>query len=241
MKIQDARLRSMLAAEYVLGTLRGPARRRYERLARGDAALRREQHFWERRLGPLAGGVKPVAPAPTVWISLQRRLQAGNTVPLRRAAAGAPRPVPMRRIWGGIAAAVVVVALVMWSQHPGPETPPPVVQAEAPTYVAQLGVPDSSMQWRLSLSPKTGQMTVTASGEYPQLGKHSMELWWITPQGPVALGLLPTQGKGSMSLPKELTGQGGITLAVSLEPEGGSPTGKPTGPVLTSGAASLAA
>jgi anti-sigma-K factor RskA len=28
-----------------------------------------------------------------------------------------------------------------------------------------------------------------------------------------------------------------LTLAVSLEPVGGSPTGKPTGPVLTSGPA----
>jgi anti-sigma-K factor RskA len=35
--------------------------------------------------------------------------------------------------------------------------------------------------------------------------------------------------------------QGGITLAVSLEPQGGSPTGKPTGPVLTSGPATQAA
>ena len=53
MNYQNARLRRLLAAEYVLGTLRGPARRRFERLARGDAALRAEQYFWEARLGQL--------------------------------------------------------------------------------------------------------------------------------------------------------------------------------------------
>ncbi|MBV8062600.1 MAG: hypothetical protein JOY51_03345, partial [Nevskia sp.] len=100
MKYQDAKLRRMLAAEYVLGTLHGAARRRYERLARSDAALRAEQHFWEARLGRLALQIQPVPPAPTVWISLQRRIHAGNTVPLRRAAPTAgKKPPPVWRIW----------------------------------------------------------------------------------------------------------------------------------------------
>lgn len=250
MKVQNAKLRRMLAAEYVLGTLRGPARRRFERLARTDAELRAEQYFWETRLGRLARTVKPVTPAPTVWLSLQQRIAAGNTVPLRRPAAAEPKPVPMWRIWAGMAAAAAVVAVVMISQRNGvpgtPATAPtPVAQAPlapaTPVYVAQLKVPDSTMQWTVSLSPDKGQMTVAAAGDYPQLGQHSMELWWISPQGPVALGLLPVQGKGSMTLPRELSAQGGITLAVSLEPQGGSPTGKPTGPVLTSGAAVQAA
>ena len=246
MKYQDAQLRRMLAAEYVLGTLRGPARRRFERLARTDAALRAEQHFWETRLGRLSRTVKPVTPPPTVWLSLQQRIQTGNTVPLRRPAADQPKPVPMWRIWAGMAAAAAVVVVVMLSQQrfgsPVAPVATPVAQAPAaPVYVAQLRVPDSTMQWTMSLSPAHGQMTVVAGGNYPQIGQHSMELWWISPQGPVAIGLLPTQGQASLTLPKELAAQGGITLAVSLEPEGGSPTGKPTGPVLVSGPAVQAA
>ena len=248
MKYQNAQLRRMLAAEYVLGTLRGPARRRFERLARADAALRAEQYFWETRLGRLGRAVKPVTPLPTVWVSLQRRIEAGNTVPLRRPAPAEPKPVPMWRIWAGMAAAAAVVAVVMVSQRgvlPRAPATTPVAQAPAtpaaPVYVAQLKVPDSTMQWTVSLSLARGQMTVAAAGDYPQLGQHSMELWWISPQGPVAIGLLPVQGTGSMALPKELAAQGGITLAVSLEPQGGSPTGKPTGPVLTSGPAVQAA
>jgi anti-sigma-K factor RskA len=243
MKYQDTRLRRMLAAEYVLGTLRGPARRRFERLARADAALRAEQHFWEARLGRLALRVQPVAPAPTVWISLQRRIQSGNTVPLRKPAAAQPRPVPMRRIWAGMAVAAAVVAAVLVSRQTGtPENPPqppvarhPVAPVQ-PAYVAQLKIPDSSMQWSLHFTPG-GEMTVAASGDYPQLGPHSLQLWWLSPQGPVPLGLLPVQGEGKMSLPKELVASADIKLAVSLEPQGGSPTGKPTGPVLTSAAA----
>ena len=244
MRYQNAKLRRMLAAEYVLGTLRGPARRRFERLARTDAALRAEQYFWETRLGRLARAVKPVTPAPTVWLSLLQRIEAGNTVPLRRPKADQPKPVPMWRIWAGMAAAAAVVVVVMLSQQrfSPPGAPATTAQAPAaPVYVAQLRVPDSTMQWTMSLSPAHGQMTVVAGGNYPQIGQHSMELWWISPQGPVAIGLLPTQGQASLPLPKELLAQGGITLAVSLEPQGGSPTGKPTGPVLISGPAVQAA
>lgn len=240
MNYQNPQLRRMLAAEYVLGTLRGPARKRFERLAAADAALRAEQYWWEVRLAGLAQQVKPVEPRETVWIALQRRL-GGNTAPLRPAPAAAPKRSPMWRVAAGMAAMVLVaVAMIISQRQKEPVPTPPLVQA-GPAYVAQLKVPDSSMQWTVRVTPATGQMTVVAAGDYPQLGAHSMELWWISPQGPVAIGLLPTQGSGSMSLPKELSAAGGITLAVSLEPQGGSPTGKPTGPVLTSGAAALAA
>ena len=244
MKYDNKNLRRLLAGEYALGTLRGAARRRFERLARADAAVRAELRFWETRLAALARGIAPVQVPPTVWISLKQRLEAGNTVPLRRATAEQPKPVPMWRIWAGMAAAAAVVAVVMLSQQrfSAPGTPATTAQTPAaPVYVAQLRVPDSTMQWTMSLSPAHGQMTVVAGGNYPQIGQHSMELWWISPQGPVAIGLLPTQGQASLPLPKELAGQGGITLAVSLEPQGGSPTGKPTGPVLTSGPAVQAA
>ncbi|MDE2037235.1 MAG: anti-sigma factor, partial [Pseudomonas sp.] len=62
---------------------------------------------------------------------------------------------------------------------------------------------------------------------------------WAIPAGgkPISLGLLPVSGNGRIQLSKEhqalLTAP--LTLAVSLEPQGGSPTGQPTGPVLYQG------
>jgi anti-sigma-K factor RskA len=241
MRYQDPQLRRMLAAQYVLGTLRGRARRRFERLAASDAALRAEQHAWEVRLAGLAGRVQPVEPRETVWIGLQRRIERGNTVPLRPAAP-APKPArsPLWRVAAGMAAMVLMAVAMIVTQRQEAPAPPPGVAKSGPAYVAELKVPDSTMQWTVRVTPASGRMSVVANGDYPQLGAHSMELWWISPQGPVAIGLLPTRGRGSMDLPKELSATGGITLAVSLEPVGGSPTGKPTGPVLTSGAATIA-
>ena len=44
-------LADRLAAEYVLGTLRGPARRRFEALLPAHPALNRAMLDWQRRAG----------------------------------------------------------------------------------------------------------------------------------------------------------------------------------------------
>jgi anti-sigma-K factor RskA len=66
----------------------------------------------------------------------------------------------------------------------------------------------------------------------------SLQMWLIPPGGkPVSLGVIPPGGDGEIKLAsaqKALMGESS-TLAVSLEPEGGSPTGQPTGPVLYQG------
>jgi anti-sigma-K factor RskA len=284
MKYENAKLRQMLAAEYALGTLRGRARRRLEKLALKDAALRAEITFWETRLAEFTSDLAPVAPPPAVWLGVQHKVQTAQpkVAPLR-VAERKPVPVPetakpasLWRIGAGLATAAAVVLAVLIGQRlplPGQvatttadsgtsatttaaNVPAPVTQiAQAPsppatlattpavpTYVALLKLPEASMQWTMSLAPERGRMNIAASGEYAKLGNHSLELWVITADGPVALGVLPVSGTAVLTMPANL-GSGGdtMTLAVSLEPVGGSPTGKPTGPVLTSGAAVKAA
>ena len=64
------------------------------------------------------------------------------------------------------------------------------------------------------------------------------ELWLIPAGGkPLPVGLLNTVFLSVFVLPAALAAQtaSGATLAVSLEPHGGSPTGAPTGPVIGAG------
>lgn len=245
MKYQDAKLRRMLAAEYVIGLLRGPARRRFEKLAAGDADLLREQRFWEARLGALIAAIKPVAPPERVWLDLSHQIgliEPNKVVPLKREPPAARGASPWR-IGAGLAAAITMVVAIVVSQRGTPVTPPVAQTAPAaPVYVALLKIPDSTMQWTVSLNPAHSRMSVSAAGAPPTVAAgHSVELWWISAKGPVALGVLPVSGTGAMPLPKEFTDAAGATLAVSLEPQGGSPTGQPTGPVLTTAAVVKAA
>ena len=74
MKYENPELRDRLAAEYALGTLRGAARRRFQKLMAGDPALRDLTLQWEMRLNDMAAVVKPVTPRPQLWQAIDRAL-----------------------------------------------------------------------------------------------------------------------------------------------------------------------
>ena len=81
-------------------------------------------------------------------------------------------------------------------------------------------------------------LAVRAVGAEPQAGK-SYELWLVSDKYPEprSLGLI---GAAAYTVRQSDTEYDPViinraTYAVSLEPEGGSPTGAPTGPVLYSG------
>jgi anti-sigma-K factor RskA len=63
----------------------------------------------------------------------------------------------------------------------------------------------------------------------------SFELWAIAGGPPKPLGLVSATPGKPLVVPASAVGAAGTVLAVSLEPEGGSPTGLPTGPVLFQG------
>ena len=63
MKIRNPDIRSLLAAEYALGTLQGRARRRFESLATADPELQREADRWEAHLhAVMTRQLDPVTP-----------------------------------------------------------------------------------------------------------------------------------------------------------------------------------
>lgn len=65
-----------LASEYVLGTLRGHARRRFEKLLIVSGAARRAAAAWQERLAPLAQSAPEVVPPPRLWSAIRSRIAA---------------------------------------------------------------------------------------------------------------------------------------------------------------------
>jgi anti-sigma-K factor RskA len=75
MNYERPELLDRLASEYVLGTLRGRARRRFEKIVVRSAAARAAIAAWEERLAALAQSVPPVTPRTRVWEAIDKRTQ----------------------------------------------------------------------------------------------------------------------------------------------------------------------
>ncbi|MEW9307984.1 anti-sigma factor [Labrys neptuniae] len=219
----------LLAGEYVLGTLdtaeRAAVAARRQREPDLDAAIT----AWERRLAPLAETIAPVEAPASLFPSILGRLDGGtdSLVPLlerrlrrwRMAALGA----------GALAAGLALFALTPSLRNP----------AQPGNFVAVLQKDAASPAFIVSVNVETRSLTIRPVAARPQPNK-SYELWLVNDKlpGPRSLGVIGdrpfTVEKARLSsVPEQVVQQ--AVLAVTLEPEGGSPSGQPTGPILYSG------
>jgi anti-sigma-K factor RskA len=218
MKSGNRELVDRLAAEYVLGTLRGRARRRFERWLVspqvGDIVK-----GWEARLAGLEPRLGAVTPPSTVWRAIENRL--------------ALRRKPVTR-WLAVAASLLLFAVIgFYALRQPPATP------LAATQKALIQENPQTIYWSVELLGDNQELAVQVQGAHALEPGKALELWVLPAPGvndgqPVSLGLLPTRGaeRRVLTAAQRAALAGAKQLAVSLEPAGGSPTGLPTGPVL---------
>lgn len=221
-----------LAAEYVAGTLRGAARRRFEGLLAGNIPARHAVRRWELRLIGLSLQLEPVQPTPNVWQQIEKRVGPTHTAPSK------PAPTSLR-LWqslaAGIAAIAVALGIVLATRTPEIQVEVQVkkqpVVSEHTAVVADATAPI----WVVNAFPQLNEIRVTALRSVELASDRSFELWMLPDSGtaPVSLGVLPTRGAAALRLTaaKLQTLAASSKLAVSVEPAGGSPTGAPTGPI----------
>lgn len=222
-----------LAAEYVLGTLSREERMGVSERRATDAALNSAILAWERRLGPLVETVPPVAPSPNLYNKIRAEIGlSAHVISLRTR-----EQVLMRRgnRWrnAALAASAMAAALtgvVGWQTY---------LDRQMPTqYVAVLNTGDDKPAFLLTVDTRTHNCVITAVAA-PKKTDKSYEVWLVHDklEKPKSLGVM---AEGDMHVMPMGSGPDSAmfmnaTFAVSLEPEGGSPTGAPTGPVLFTG------
>jgi anti-sigma-K factor RskA len=209
-------------------------RRAVEARMAQEAAFAREVAGWEERLGGMASYVSPATPPTQTWLRIEASLGGSP-------ASAAVEPGSLWRslaFWRGLGigssalAAACAAALAYFGLVSPPDAPPRApllatltgIQTKQPNVVAAIGADGVS----LTIVPAALLTT----------DKRSMELWLI-PQGgkPASLGLIAAGQPVRLNVPAQLLQHvgSGATLAVSLEPLGGSPTGQPTGEVIAHG------
>ena len=204
-----------LAAEYALGLLPDDMRRAAYALSLTDRRFAAEVAAWQEHLASLADEVEPVEPSAAVRKRLLKRLF--------------PPTSRLAGFWRGLglvsttAAAMLAVYIAV---APGP--------TGGELLLTELVTEDESLRVLAAYDPASGHLVLERIAGAAAEGR-ALELWAIAGDAaPVSLRLLPDDvQRAGLDLPGPLRAVAeGLTLAISDEPPGGSPTGQPTGAVL---------
>jgi len=216
-----------LAGEYVLGLLEGAAKLDAERRLAADATFANDVEAWRVRFGAFDDTAELQPASDELW----RRIEVGVPAVARRAAR---EPTAWTRFWNNLAAlratALGAVGLGFAIR----------AATQQPTMVAVLldgnragAVVHAFADGRVVLVPITS-INVPAG--------RALQVWTLPSRerGPVSVGLMSEARTLQLSL-KDLPPPGPDQLfEITLEPATGSPTGRPTGPVLFKGNTALA-
>ncbi len=219
-----------LAGEYVLGTLSAAQRQQVVQRMQNEPVLRTAVEEWERRLLPLTSLVEEQEPSTQLWPRIVKDL--------RRQSANAQSNWSAwwndLRFWRGLAAsgfaAAAVLLAVMVTRPPTP----------APNFMVVLVEPqERTPGWIVQASATDRQLTLTPLRPVAVPGQKALQ-FWTKGEGwdkPVSLGLVEPGKAVTLALDKLPPLQANQLFEITLEPENGSPTGRPTGPILFIGKA----
>jgi len=216
----DPEGRDALAAEHVLGTLDAREAAEVRRAMAADAALRDAVAAWEARLAPLSALAPGEAPPAGLW----RRIEASLAAPSGTASGATVTPFRPRRLlaaWAAGATALAAGLAAFLLLRP----------AEPPRLMTVLLTDQAQPAW--IVEAEGGGLRLASLNPRPTPPDRAQQLWALPPGAtvPVSLGLVPADGRARVA-PGLVRPEAGMLIEISLEPSGGSPTGRPTGPVI---------
>jgi anti-sigma-K factor RskA len=205
----------------------------------------------------IAQRIAPAADAPAGAGDPPPGETPAREAPAPVADAPASNVVQLRRkigLWRGYSLAATALAAslaLVLVTRPNANAPSPIV-APAPTappapatpFAAVMEADGSATKLAASYDPASGNLVVTPVAGLSKAAGHSHQLWMIPPSAggggagrPVPMGIIVPGAPNRMAVPMALRAAmlTGTTLALSVEPAGGSPTGAPTGPVIAAG------
>jgi anti-sigma-K factor RskA len=224
----------VLAGEYVLGVLEGEERATFEHRFARDRELQVLVAAWQARFAPLDATATSIEPPAGLWNRIETSIGRRGIVDAK--------PGLIARIWSDIgfwrgagfagAAATVLLAIAL-AFFAGRSTPQPML-------VAVLQAADASPSAIVEVA-RDGHISIVPLKEFEVPPGRALQVWtlWDQARGPVSVGLIDRPRRADFQR-ADLPARDNQLYEITLEPAGGSPTGRPTGPVLGKGYAMLA-
>lgn len=224
----------IISGEYVLGILSEEDRRRVEARIASDPKFARQVRRWQTNLADFNDDYRDTRPSPELYNKIEARLFGVN--------AAYPPASPLQALWSSVplwrgltVAALVLAAGIGVADRTTLFAPRP---ASKPL-VAELTGMDSPISLIATYDFSSGHLSVTPAALKQEQPK-SLEVWlYEDGKSPESLGVLPDNGDIRIPAAMRRDFAEGKTIAITVEPLGGAPDGKPTGPVIALGKTKL--
>jgi len=234
MSVQDQNEDFLLAGEYVIGVLDGAERDRFERRSVNEAALREHIAYWQERFAELDHGVTRKDVPAALWSRIEAAI--GSEATIEPAKQGV-----LTSLWSslafwrgaGLAGAFASVLLAIGiGLLAGRATPSPRIVA---VMLTPEGVPGA-----IAEVFHDGRISIVPISDFTVPQGKTLQVWTLfdKEKGPVSIGLIERTRQALFHRSDLPAGQQQL-YEITLEPEGGSPTNRPTGPVLVKGLGAL--
>lgn len=218
--------RAATAAEYVVGTLSAAEHDEVVQALPRDAGLQQDVYFWQDKLLAMTRMLAPVEPSPALWSRIEHSLslaKAGHSA------------APAQPWWEGLtfwrfgAAFASVLAVVLALQLRPVDAPAPATR-----YLAVLQSPDKQDAGWIVEASVGGKLRLIPLGTTTVAPQKALQFWTKAQgaSGPTSLGLVPPDRVTEIDVASLPTLEREQLFELTLEPETGSPIGRPTGPIL---------
>jgi anti-sigma-K factor RskA len=230
LRYQDPKLQDLLAANYVIGTLRGQARKRFEKLMQQDSNIAQRVRQWESKLQTVHAVTPSVAPQRNTWQKITQAINNTSNQMMETL-------LSKLRFYKFVSAFAVTFALVL--------------SVYSYTTISNVD-PDAKINYVAVMQNEAGQPTMVAT--LKQTGRllaldllqnpkiepdKDIQLWTISKEDGSfkSLGLINIDKRVEIALTKPEWGliKDAEFLVVSIESKGGSTTGLPSDKIITKG------
>ncbi len=222
----DPAERSAIVAEYVIGSLPSDELADFERALTRNFDLQRDVYYWQDKLLPMTRMLAPLEPSPAVWARIDSTLRNAS-----RGTASTARWWGNLTFWrlGAVTASLLAVVLALQLTGPGTTSAP-----EAVRYVAVLQSPDKKDAGWIVEASAGGKLRLSPLGTTTVAAQKTLQFWTKAQgaSGPTSLGLVPPDRITEIDVARLPTLEREQLFELTLEPEGGSTIGRPTGPIL---------
>ncbi len=213
----------LIAAEWALGLLDGGQADAAAARIAADPSMQARAEWW---LGQLAGlaGEGTIVPREALWARISAALPVNDN------------SANLIRRWRATALAMMVVTVGLMSfivLRPAP-APAPIQQSEHVLLASLVG--ELELSATIAFDPARGTLAVAPATL--EVGAGAAELWIVSANGTASsLGVIDTHTAATHNVApahRSLIAPG-TSFVITREPQGGSPTGKATGPIIASG------